>query len=73
MENLKSHFMVTKGQQSGFFLLVLLIVGLLCVYFFFDFSYDDFEYDNQEITNFQKEIDSLKLVEIENRKPKINA
>jgi len=71
MENLKSHFMFTKGQQSGIFLLVLLIVGLLCVYFFFDFSSDDFEYDNQEITNFQKEIDSLKLVEIENRKPKI--
>ena len=63
--------MFTKGQQSGIFLLGLLIIGLLCVYFFVDFSSDDFEFDNQEIANFQKEIDSLKLVEIENRKPKI--
>ena len=63
--------MFSKGQQSGIFLLVLLIVGLLCIYFFVDFSSDEFEFDNQEIAKFQKEIDSLKLVEIENRKPKI--
>ena len=63
--------MFTKGQQSGIFLLVLLIIALLCVYFFVDFSSDDFEFDNQEIAKFQKEIDSLQLVEIENRKPKI--
>lgn len=63
--------MFSKGQQSGIFLLILLIIGLLCVYFFVDFSSDEFEFDNQEIAKFQKEIDSLKLVEIENRKPKI--
>ena len=63
--------MFTKGQQSGIFLLVLLIVGLLCVYFFVDFSSNDNEFNNDEIVQFQKEIDSLKLVEIENRKPKI--
>lgn len=71
MENLKSHFMFTKGQQSGIFLLVLLIVGLLCVYFFFDFSSTEIQTDEQELLKFQKEIDSLKLVEIEKRKPKI--
>ena len=63
--------MFTKGQQSGVFLLVLLIVGVLCVYFFVDFSSEEFEFDNQEIAKFQKEIDSLKLLEIENGKPKI--
>ena len=71
MKYLKSHFMFTKGQQSGVFLLVLLIVGVLCVYFFVDFSSEEFEFDNQEIAKFQKEIDSLKLLEIENGKPKI--
>ncbi len=71
MNKIKSHFMFTKGQQSGIFLLVLLIVGLLCVYFFVDFSTEEIKFDNQEIANFRKEIDSLKLVEIENRKPKI--
>lgn len=63
--------MFTKGQQSGIFLLVLLIIGLLCVYFFVDFSSDEFKFDKQEIAKFQKEIDSLRLVEIKNRKPKI--
>lgn len=63
--------MFTKGQQSGIFLLGLLIIGLLCVYFFVDFSSNDYDFDNQEIAKFQKEIDSLKLVEIEKRKPKI--
>lgn len=63
--------MFTKGQQSGIFLLVIIIIGLLCVYFFVDFSSNDYDFNNQEITKFQKEIDSLKLIEIENRKPKI--
>ncbi len=63
--------MFTKGQQSGIFLLVLLIVGLLCIYFFVDFSSDEIDFDNPEIAKFQKEIDSLKLVEIEKGKPKI--
>ncbi len=71
MNYFKSHFMFSKGQQSGIFLLVILILGLLCIYFFVDFSSKEFEYDNQELDKFQKEIDSLKLVEIENNTPKI--
>ena len=63
--------MFSKGQQSGIFLLVLLIVGLLCVYFFIDFSSNDIQINDKELLKFQQEIDSLKLVEIENRKPKI--
>lgn len=71
LKHYKSHFVFTKGQQSGIFLLVIIIIGLLCVYFFVDFSSNDYDFNNQEITKFQKEIDSLKLIEIENRKPKI--
>ncbi len=63
--------MFTKGQQSGIFLLVILVISLLCIYFFVDFSSDEFNYNSPEVTKFQKEIDSLKLVEIENSKPKI--
>ncbi len=68
--------MFSKGQQSGIFLLVLLIIGLLCVYFFvvpkiIGNSSNEIEYDDLELIQFQKEIDSLKLVEIENNKPKI--
>ena len=68
--------MFSRGQQSGIFLLVLLIIGLLCVYLFvvpkiIGNSANEIEYDNQELDKFQKELDSLKLVEIENNKPKI--
>lgn len=71
MKNLKSHFLYTKSQQSGVFLLVLLIISLLSVYFFVDFSSNEKLYSNNEIMVFQKEIDSLKALEKENRKPTI--
>ena len=71
MNKLKSHFVFTKKQQSGIFLLTGLIVALLCVYFFIDFSSKDVSVNKEEFSGFQNEIDSLRLVEIENRKPKI--
>lgn len=71
MDTSKSLFMFSKSQQRGIFLLILIILGLFSVYFFVDFSSDEFEYNKEELDKFQKEIDSLKLVEIENGKPKI--
>lgn len=58
-------------QRNGIFLLLLLIITLQCVYAFVDFSSEDITVDSKELQLFQKEIDSLKRVEIENRKPKI--
>ncbi len=67
----KSHFTFTKQQRSGILLLLLLIISLLCVYWFVDFSEEDtFDVTSEEIIAAQKEIDSLRLVAIENRKPK---
>ncbi len=63
MKNIKSHFVFTKQQRSGVFVLLLLIVVLQCVYFFTDFTTDKYnENDQQEIIAFQQEIDSLALV-----------
>jgi len=68
---LKSHFTFNKQQRSGILLLLLLIISLLCVYWFVDFSEEDtFDTSSAEIVSAQKELDSLRLVEIENRKPK---
>jgi competence protein ComEA len=68
---LKSHFTFSKKQRSEILLLLLLIVSLLCVYWFVDFSEEDtFDTSSAEIVSLQKEIDSLRLVEIEKRKPK---
>lgn len=51
--------------------MLLLIVSLLCVYWFVDFSEEDtFDTSSAEIVSMQNELDSLRLVEAENRKPK---
>jgi DNA uptake protein ComE-like DNA-binding protein len=58
-------------QRNGIFLLLILIIALQCVYAFVDFSSEDINVNANELEVFQREIDSLKLVEIESRKPKI--
>ena len=69
---LKSHFTFNKRQRSGILLLLLLIISLLCVYWFVDFSKEiNLDTSSKEIIAIQNELDSLRLVEIENRKPKI--
>ena len=69
---LKSHFTFNKRQRSGILLLLLLIISLLCVYWFVDFSEEDtFDTSSAEIVSIQKELDSLRLVEMEKRMPKI--
>ncbi|MDB2462769.1 helix-hairpin-helix domain-containing protein [Algibacter sp.] len=70
MKLLKSHFTFSKQQRNGIFLLLILIVISQCAYFFISFESQDIEVDEEELANFTKEIDSLKLVEIEARKPK---
>lgn len=51
--------------------MLLLIVSLLCVYWFVDFSEENtFDTSSAEIVSMQNELDSLRLVEAENRKPK---
>ena len=68
---LKSHLTFSKQQRSGILLLLLLIVSLLCVYWFVDFSEEDtLDISSSEIVSMQKEIDSLRTIEIENKKPK---
>jgi len=53
----------TKQQRSGVFALLLLIIVLQCAYFFIDFNTEESSLvDQQKITTFQNEIDSLGLV-----------
>ncbi len=68
---MKSHFTFSKSQRKGIFLLVLIIIVLQCLYFFINFSQPDIIVNRQELNKFQKEIDSLRAVEIEKRTPKI--
>ncbi len=68
----KPHFWYNKRQRNGVFFLVVLIAALQFVYVFVDFSPREDVYANtNELDKFQEQIDSLKAIEIEKRKPKI--
>lgn len=70
MQNLKSHFTFTKEQRNGIFLLVILIVVFQSVYFFIEFPSEDIQINQEELLRFTQEIDSLKKIQLEERKPK---
>ncbi len=67
---MKSHFTFSKKQRNGIFLLILFIIILQCAYFFIDAPSEEIIINQKELEKFQNEIDSLKLVELEKRKPK---
>ena len=68
---LKSHFTFKRQQRSGILFLLLLIISLLGVYWFVDFSEENvLDASSAEIVAIQKELDSLRSIEIDNRKPK---
>jgi len=72
MKTIKPHFKFNRTQRSGVLLLLLLILGLLCTYFFIDFSEKStFDTTSEEIAIIQEELDSLRAAEAEAKKPKI--
>lgn len=71
MYKFKSHFVFSRKQRNGIFLLVVLIVLFQCVYYFIDFSSEAIEVDATQIKSFQHELDSLKSVQMERNKPQI--
>ena len=72
MNSFKSHFWYTNRQRNGILFLVFIVIILQLIFFFVDFSKPQpINLNTEEIIKFQKEIDSMKLVEIENTKPKI--
>jgi len=70
-QNFKSHFLFTKQQRNGIFLLLTIIAILQSVYFFINLPQDDITINDEELEIYQNEIDSLKQIEFERRKPKI--
>ena len=64
MKDFRSHFVFSRSQQNGIFLLVVLIVVLQLVYFFYPFSSERSPHPEEEefVLELQREIDSLKAV-----------
>ena len=71
----QSHFSFTKQQRNGIFLLFSIIVIIQLFIFFVLPSLDSPTINSnktpEQITAFITQIDSLKAIEVENRKPKI--
>ncbi len=73
---MQSHFKFSNKQRNGIFLLLALIIVFQCVYFFgvpitIGIPSEKIKVNQKELQLFQQELDSLRIVEIENRKPKI--
>lgn len=72
MNNFKSHFFYDRQKRSG----ILILIGLILLGIGFSYGYQPekeiiiSKAEQLEVAAFQKQIDSLKLIEIENRKPK---
>ncbi|SDS69556.1 helix-hairpin-helix domain-containing protein [Gramella sp. MAR_2010_147] len=58
MKFLKSHFALSRSQQNGIFVLVLIIIGFQ-IFLFLDFSSESEVVDQSEIEGFQRQLDSL--------------
>jgi DNA uptake protein ComE-like DNA-binding protein len=68
---MKSHFQFSNKQRSGIFLLVVIIVIGQLVYVLVDFSNNEIPINQDELDVFRNELDSLRQVELEKKKPKI--
>jgi competence ComEA-like helix-hairpin-helix protein len=72
MNIFKSHFWYNKSQRNGIFLLGVIILLLQFLIYLDVFSSKEIiNTSSSELLAFQKQIDSLKIIELENRKPKI--
>lgn len=72
MKIFKPLFWYNKRQRNGVFFLLAVIVVLQFIYAFVDFSSEDEQNTTtDELIAFQYQIDSLKQIELDNRKPKL--
>lgn len=73
MNNLKSHFGYDKRKRNGilFFAILLVICTLVIMMYNPEVHVEVSQEESLSVLAFQKEIDSLKIIEVERRKPKI--
>lgn len=73
MNNFKSHFFYDRQKRSGILILIGLILSGISFSYFYQPEKERIisEAEQQEVLAFQIQIDSLKLIAVENSKPKI--
>ena len=68
---MKSHVTFSKQQRHGIFLLITIIVVLQAAYFYLRFSEPEIPVDSEVLVALEREVDSLKQIEIASRIPKL--
>ena len=72
MEKIKSHFVFNKSQRNGILLLLFFISGYLVINYYVDFSKENLlDVNSKEVIAIQKELDSLRTIEVESKKSKV--
>lgn len=67
---MKSHFVFSKSERNGIFLLVTIILVLQLAYWLIPFPNYDAPKDTPELVRFQQKVDSLKQLKIKENTPK---
>ena len=72
MEKIKSHFVFNRSQRNGILLLVFFISGYLVLNYYLDFSKENLlDIKSKEVIAIQKELDSLRTIEVASKMPKV--
>ncbi len=72
MEKIKSHFVFNRSQRNGILFLIFFISGFLVISYYIDFSEENaMDMDSEEVIAIQRELDSLRTINIASKKPKI--
>ena len=72
MEKIKSHFVFNRSQRNGILLLVFFISGYLVLNYYVDFSKENLlDIKSKEVIAIQKELDSLRTIEVTSKMPKV--
>ena len=67
---MKSHFVFSKSERNGIFLLVTIILVLQLAYWLIPFPKGVAPKDTPELVRFQQKVDSLKQLKIKENTPK---
>ena len=72
MEKIKSYFVFNRSQRNGILLLVFFISGYLVLNYYLDFSKENLlDIKSKEVIAIQKELDSLRTIEVASKMPKV--
>jgi len=72
MNFFESHFSYSRRQRNGILFLLFIIILLQIVFFYVDFASEEkMDLSQNDMLLFQKEMDSLRVIEEDNSKPKI--